>query len=165
MTTPTMLVSPRTADVVPAGIPDNPALACGFDRGEGVLVAYIPKPVEGGPMYYLEHPYRSGKRAFVVYSYDGIVLDMIPADNKGVKWWMVREAARSLGLDYPEPIHTCAAEDFRVSCLPDVPAKPDSALAFRAYGKGPWIKLSDFEVNDGKRDDGTGPESSAEPTE
>lgn len=130
-----------TTDVIPDGLPDNPALACGVPRDEGVLVAYIPRITEDGPTMYMETPYRDGKRVFVVYSYDGVVLDMMPLDAKGVKWWLVREAARSLGLDYPEPILTCAAEDFTVKSLPDVPAKPNCNLAFRAYGRGPWIEL------------------------
>lgn len=89
-----------------------------------------------------EHVYRDGDRFFEVFSIDGEVMDMLPYDTKPVKWWMVREAARSLGLDYPEPILTCPAEDFRVSCLPDVPTQPGRVLAFRQYGRGPWIKIS-----------------------
>lgn len=119
---------------------DFPALMMGIAPDEGVVVAYIPYSVDGA--LYEEHPYRDGKRSFTVYSMDGVVLEMLPEDTKPVRWWQVREAARLLRLDYPEPILACAAEDFRVSCLPEVPAPADRVLAFRQYARGPWIKLT-----------------------
>lgn len=117
---------------------EYPALACGYPRDEGVIVAYIPA-LQGLMM--AEHLYRDGKRTFTVYSLDGVVLDMLPHDRKGCKWWMVREAARALKLDYPEPVLACAAEDFRVSCLPRIEDREGQVLAFRSYSRGPWVTL------------------------
>lgn len=127
---------------------DFPALACGVARDEGVVVAYIPQNVDGA--LNMEDDYRDGTREFVAYSLDGVLLDMLPADRKGVKWWQVREAARQLGLAFIEPIHACAAEDFRLSCVLDkrLPQPENTKLAFRQYGRGPWITLDPESMND-----------------
>lgn len=118
---------------------DFPALACGIARDEGVVVAYIPKNQDG--VILMESTYRDGKRAFTVFSLDGVAIDAKPHDTGAMKWWMVREAARALRLEFIEPIFACAAEDFRVSSLPQVPKPADHVLAFRQYNRGPWIKL------------------------
>lgn len=120
---------------------DFPALACGVDRDEGVIVAYIPKNEEG--VLTMQHAYRDGTRSFTAYSMDGKLLDMVPEDRKNMKWWQVREAARALELDIIEPIHSCAAEDFRLSCLLDkqLPRPEAHSLAFRRFSKGPWITI------------------------
>lgn len=117
--------------------PDYAALACGVDRDEGVIVAYIPK-MDAVPV---EHHYRDGGREFLLYSFKRKVIDMLPFDRKNVKWWQVREAARALKLDYIEPIFACAAEDFRVSSLPQLPKPEGTYLAFRQYSRGPWVNL------------------------
>lgn len=117
--------------------PDYAALACGVPRDEGVIVAHIP-PSSTIPM---EHEYKDGKRQFIVYAYSGKVVDMLPYDKRAVKWWHVRDAARALRLGIVEPIFACAAEDFRVSSLPRLPRPKGHALAFRQYGRGPWIVL------------------------
>lgn len=138
-----------TAPAMPPEIDrDFPALACGVARDEGVVVAYIPDNAEG--TLHMEHDYRDGKREFVGYSLDGVLLDMLPADKKPVKWWMVREAARQLELAFIEPIHACAAEDFRLSCVLDkrLPQPEGTKLAFRQYGRGPWITLDPESMNE-----------------
>lgn len=117
---------------------DFPALACGIDRDEGVVIAYIPT----GDAIMDEHEYRDGDRTFTLFSMDGVALDMLPQDRKTVKWWMVREAAREHRLQFIEPIKACAAEDFRVSCLPQVPQPEGTVLAFRQYSRGPWITMT-----------------------
>jgi hypothetical protein len=117
--------------------PDFAALACGVSYDEGVVVAYIP-PSTTIPM---EYEYKDGRREFIVYKYDTKVVDMLPFDKQGVKWWQVREAARSLRLDMIEPIFACAAEDFRLSCVPRLPRPKGYVLAFRQYGRGPWVVL------------------------
>ncbi len=127
---------------------DYPALACGVARDEGVVVAYIPTNNEG--TLTMEHEYRDGDRRFTAYSLDGVLLDMLPHDRKGAKWWQVREAARQLELDWIEPIHACAAEDFRLSCVLEkrLPQPENTKLAFRQYGRGPWITLDPESMNE-----------------
>lgn len=107
----------------------------GFDRHDGVIVAYIPKD----DLLMGEHAYRDGSRDFTVYTRAGKVLDMLPLDGKAVKWWMVKEAARFLRLSPIEPIMSCAAEDFRVESLPQVPQPAGTVLAIRNYSRGPWL--------------------------
>lgn len=115
----------------------NPALACGIHRHEGLLVAYIP-PTDSVPQ---EYEYRDGKRTFTLVAYDGIVLDMMPHDNKACKWWLVRQAARQEKLAQIEPIWTGPAEDFHITCLPELPREPGYRLAMRQFSRGPWILL------------------------
>lgn len=125
-------------------IRDDAALQLGLDRDEGVIIAHIPKTDIMGE----EYEFRDGKREFVAVAYDGVLLDLIPTDRKNCKWWFVREAARSLRLGQIEPIWAGPAEDFRVSCLPQVPKPEGTRLALRQYSRGPWILLEEPEKNE-----------------
>lgn len=109
----------------------------GLSREDDIIVAYIPAEAE----VMEEYPYRDGTREFVVFCQSGKVMDMLPLDSKGVKWWLVKKAARALCKDHIEPIKFCAAEDFSLKCLPDVPQPEGTKLALRCYSRGPWIKL------------------------
>jgi hypothetical protein len=88
-----------------------------------------------------ELPYREGTRAFTGYLADDRLLDLYPEDTKPVKWWLVKAAARILGVAPIETIWSGPAMDFRVECLPNVPQPPDTQLAIRQYSRGPWITL------------------------
>lgn len=121
-------------------ISDTPGLQMGLPLDEGLVVAWIPPTSSMGE----EYEYRDGKRDFVAICYDGVLLDMLPADRKNVKWWQVREAARQLRVAPIEPLWTGPVEDFAVSCLPQLPrTEPDWQLAMRQYSRGPWILLEE----------------------
>lgn len=120
-------------------ISDQPALQMGMDRHEGVIVAYLPR-FEALPQ---EFSFRDGPDDYrTAVAYDGRLIDCIPSD---MRWWKVREAARTLGLDEVSPIWSGPAEDLRVSCLPDVPQPEGTYLAMRQYRCGPWISLEQKE--------------------
>lgn len=110
----------------------------GLRRDDAIIVAYIPATAE----VMEEWPYRDGGREFVVYSQNGKVVDMLPYDARSVKWWMVKEAARAARKDFVEPIWSCAAEDFTVQKIPDVPQPTGTKLAIRCYSHGPWLTLT-----------------------
>ena len=120
-------------------ISDTPGSQMGLPRGEGLVVAYIPKTGKVPE----EYEYRDGKRSFVAVAYDGVLMDILPTDKQAVKWWLVRNAARSLRLDQIEPLWSGPNEDFRVSCLPQLPKPEGRQLAMRQYSRGPWIILEE----------------------
>lgn len=110
----------------------------GIPRDEGVIVAYLPAK----PLFFDEYDCDSG----VGLGHHGTLLDIVgPAP---VKWWKVRNAARSYGLEQVEPIWYGPAAEFNVNCLP-IGTKPDGkTLSLRQYGRGPWINL---EEKDGQK--------------
>lgn len=120
-------------------ITDTPGAQLGLPCDEGLVVAYIP-PTGQMPE---EYEYRDGARSFIAVAYDNILMDLLPMDRKSVKWWIVREAARALKLAPIEPLWTGPVEDFRVSCLPQLPRPEGYTLAMRQYSKGPWILLEE----------------------
>lgn len=116
----------------------------GIPGDEAFMFAYI--PVVDGLMD--EYPWRDGKREGTLFAWEGLAMDILPEDSKAVKWWLVKNAAREYKLDVVEPIFTCPAADFRVQCLPEVPRPDGTRLAFRMYGRGPWITLPEKEMNE-----------------
>lgn len=110
----------------------------GLRRDDGIIVAYIPAIAD----VMEEWPYRDGLREFIVYAQNDRVVDMLPHDGKPVKWWMVKMAASAARKSPVEPIFSCAAEDFSVKKIPDVPQPPGTKLAVRCYSHGPWLTLS-----------------------
>ena len=120
-------------------ITDTPGMQMGLPRDEGLVVAYIPSTAQMPE----EYEYRDGKRSFVAVAYDDTLMDLLPMDRKPVKWWLVREAARQLRLEMIEPLWAGAVEDFRVSCLPQLPKPEGRTLAMRRYSQGPWIILEE----------------------
>lgn len=121
-------------------ITDTPGAQLGLPRDEGLVVAYIPSTATMPE----EYEYRDGSRSFVAVAYDNVLMDLLPMDRKPVKWWIVREAARALKCTPIEPLWTGPVEDFRVSCLPQLPRpEPDWTLAMRQYSRGPWILLEE----------------------
>lgn len=120
-------------------ISDTPGIQMGIPRDEGLVVAYIPK-TDSMPE---EYEYRDGDRWFTAVAYDGVLMDLIPADTKTVKWWQVREARRQLRLEEINPIWAGPCEDFRVSCLPQLPKPENTNLAMRQYSRGPWVILEE----------------------
>jgi hypothetical protein len=120
-------------------ITDQPGVQMGLPRDEGLVVAYIPRTAQMPE----EYEWRDGMRFFVAVAYDDVLMDLLPSDNKNVKWWKVREAARDLKLDEINPIWSGPSEDFRVSCLPQVPQPDGTVLAMRQYSRGPWITLEE----------------------
>lgn len=120
-------------------IEDNPARQMGLPLDEGIIVAYIPKTDQMGT----EYEYRDGDRWFVAMAYDDKLLDLLPADKKNVKWWVVREAARQLGLNEVTPLYAGPVEDLHISCLPQLPRPEHTNLAMRQYSRGPWIILEE----------------------
>lgn len=125
--------------LVPEVETTNFAKEMGLESGEGLICAFIPI-MNAVPQ---EVEFRDGKRNFTLVSLDGVVLDLVPQDQKTVKWWIVRTAARENKLQIPEPIWSGAAEDFRVEALPDLPQPENTILALRQYRCGPWIKLQE----------------------
>lgn len=113
---------------------NNPALDCGMSRHDGVIVALIP-PIDAPDEYVT-----SFGTLFVV---DGMAVDLLPSDRA---WWKVKEAAREVGVRFPEPLwHGCAeefpfnTEQVQVKAL-EYPA--DKRLCMRNYRNGPWIDLT-----------------------
>jgi len=119
-----------------------------IDPAEGLICAYIPAQI----LQMEEFEVRSGDRYFTLYAHrtawDNVVLDAMPSDSKNVKWWLVKELARSEGLSWVEPFWSGPAGEFDVRWLPDVPRPERSVMAIRQYSRGPWIKLPDKDTND-----------------
>jgi hypothetical protein len=106
---------------------------------EGVIVAFLPRT--DGIMQEVE--YRDGKRTFTLHSIDGKIVDLFPSDNKGVKWWMAKEAARVNKLSWPEELWRGPAAEFNLDSLPEVQQPENTVLALRMYKRGPWIRLQE----------------------
>ena len=123
---------------------DNPALMCGLDPYDGLLVAYLPKL--DGVMQEAYNRYVDWEGRTVtatVYSIDGMAIDAkTDPDSLTMKWWRVRNWARELGLSIVEPIWGGAVKDFSLRHLPDVPQPHGAQLHMRAFSHGPWINIS-----------------------
>jgi hypothetical protein len=107
----------------------------GWDPYEGVNAAFIPDIPNDAPNE--EHMVIDG----VACVYNGMVIDVV--NVKPTKWWKVRNAARELGLSFPEPIWSGPVSEFSVNSLPDVPQPEGTILAVRRFHQGPWIKLQE----------------------
>lgn len=113
---------------------ENPAIACGIDENDGLVVAWLPRL--DGVMQ--EHSMSGG----TVFSMDGRVIDVVPGKtSQRAKWWTVKQAARNLGMNFPEPIWQGRAGDFTRGSVPDVPRPLGHKLYMRCYSHGPWIRL------------------------
>jgi hypothetical protein len=130
MTTMTMTATTATT-TAPAQLYKD----MGLDRDDGLIAAYIPVNAE----LMNEHTMPDG----TLYSVDGCAVDLVMDDEKPVRFWQLKQAARQFRLNHPEPIWTGAAGDFRVQCLPKVPQPADTTLAVRQYRRGPWITLTE----------------------
>lgn len=106
----------------------------GMKTGEGLVCAYIPATAD----ILQDWPTEDGH----LYTHGDIALDFVRLDNKPVKWWVLKNVARSFRYNHPEPIWHGPVEDFGVQCLPDVPQPEGTKLAVRQYHSGPWITLS-----------------------
>lgn len=121
-----------------------PATACGIDPYDGLIVAYLPKFAAVMDEHWLA-------ARLTLYCVNGQAIDAID-DERGqrVKWWQVRNAASSVGMQYVEPIWQGPAGEFMLKCLPDVPRpSPEHTLHMRAYSHGPWIRLENKDEKGG----------------
>lgn len=108
----------------------------GIDPYDGIIAAYLP-PLDS----LMEERYKGD---LVVYAQDGVVIDMKDAEANNpsaIKWWRVRNAARELNMSWVEPHWSGAAGDFPFDNPPECAHEPEAKLYFRAFSKGPWIKL------------------------
>lgn len=137
-----------TMPLVPEATTTNFVKEMGITGDEGLLCAYIPLMV-GMPQ---EVEYREGTRTFTLVSLDGRAIDMMPQDQKGVKWWMVKNAAKENKLEFPQELWYGPADEFSIDALPDMPQPEGTVLALRQYSRGPWIKLQDSLSKEKKED-------------
>jgi hypothetical protein len=114
----------------------NPALDCGINPNDGLLVAYLPK------LDTVLREHHLGDET--AHSVDGVMLDVVAP--KPVKWWKVRRAAGELGMALPEVVWQGRAGDFSVdegstfaSFFSPDRFRESAKLYMRAYSHGPWI--------------------------
>lgn len=110
----------------------------GLARDAGLVAAYIPETAE----MMMEHPIREIDDDLIMYTVGDLALDIISERERPVRWWQVKNYARAHRFNFPEPIWTGAAEDFRLKSLPNVPQPEGTKLAIRQYARGPWITIS-----------------------
>lgn len=113
---------------------DSPAIDCGYPAYEGVLLAYLP------PISEMMSEFVSGDTT--LYALDGLAIDTNPAK----KWWLTRNLARSLKLDYPEPVWQGPAADLSYRTVYHIMEQQNAMqvgkkLHMRAFSHGPWICL------------------------
>lgn len=121
-------------------IPQNPALDCGIDPNDGLLVAYLPKLDT-----VLQEAYFG---EYTAHSIDGVLLD-VTHPGKPMKWWKVRMVAGDLKLALPDIIWQGRAGDFGNELIDhEGQFRPDEGwkLHMRAYSHGPWICIEDEQL-------------------
>lgn len=112
----------------------------GMRPGEGLVVAYIPDT--SGLQLMGEQELPNG----ILYTIGPTAVDIIDDKLKPVKWWVLKNVARGLGFNHPEPIWHGPVEDFGVHCLPNRDKPAGTHLAVRQYARGPWVTLTDEDL-------------------
>lgn len=117
----------------------------GYKPFEGVLVAYLPPMDAVLQEHYREYMAWNGRKAQqTMYSIDGVVVDLLDTERKDVRWWVVKNAARDVGMGPVEPIWQGSAADFAQMWpdnLPQVPRPEGAKLHVRGFSRGPWVAL------------------------
>lgn len=93
----------------------------------------------------MEHEVRlDEKKSATLYTMDDLAVDLLRDDEKPVKWYHLKNAARAGGFNFPEPFWTGPAADFSVKSLSENAKSPEEgyAMAVRSYHRGPWIRLT-----------------------
>lgn len=103
---------------------------------ESVLIAHLPKAEQ-----YDETEAEYDGRQFRLMSVGGVVVDAIPEDAKGARWWQVRIMAREADLAAIAVTKTDVANfDFTIGTTP---RQPGTVLAARLYTRGPWVTFKE----------------------
>lgn len=124
----------------------NPAIDCGLDPNDGLIVAYLPPMCEAMDEYDTTHG--------TLYVADGVTIDLLPTG----RWWKVREARaeafRMTGhaMRLCEPLYAGSVQDFTPEVYEAVLQLPawgdDYKLHMRAYSHGPWICIDKAQLDE-----------------
>lgn len=110
----------------------NPALDCGIDPNDSLLVAYLPK---------LDAVLQETRVAEgTLMSLDGVALDIV--GPKRVRWWQVRRAAGDEGMQLPAIVWQNRVSKFtqeHIEMFAGYPHVDGYKPYMRAYSHGPWI--------------------------
>lgn len=132
----------------------NPAIDCGLDPADGLIVAYLPPMTDVMDEYDTSHG--------TLYVVDGTAIDLLPTG----RWWKVREARAEAfkntgdGIRLCEPLYQGSVADFttdRYEAVRELPAWGDDyKLHMRAYSHGPWICIEKQQLDEvyNKENDG-----------
>ncbi len=130
-----------TTDPVKLPRPNNGlelAQALGVESNEGVQVALFPDTVEDVSLTGESFDWDKNVRAWGLVGNLGPwgprLLDVVTEPDVDVKWWKVREFAKTNGFDHV-PIRWEGA----VVDIPDRYFAPGTILGVRMYNHGPWF--------------------------